>query len=401
MSPESPLDGVRVTTIEQAVAAPLCTRHLADLGADVVKVERPGAGDFARGYDRYVGGHASHFVWLNRGKRSIALDLKRTAGIFVLKQLLEHSDVLVSNLGPGAVERLLPDKELESRFPRLIRCRISGYGPDGPYRDRKSYDALVQGEAGVTANTGTPTAPAKPGVSLADLAGGVYAFGAITTALYERERTGRGRRIDISLFDAVAEWMMPLLLAERYAGAAPPPAGAGHASISPYGPYTTADDIVVNLAVQNHGQWRRLCLDVLDEPGLLEDPRFATNQDRNEHRVALEAAVQTGIGQLSFAAVRDRLMAADVPWGRLNGTAEVVAHPQLVDRERWIQVTLPDGAPAEVLGHPFLMDLPPRPTPHVPRLGEHGPDVLTGLGYTGDEIAAMIDDGVLGADLAN
>ncbi|BCB78354.1 hypothetical protein Pflav_047640 [Phytohabitans flavus] len=233
MSTRGDLTGVRVVAVEQAVAAPLCSRHLGDLGADVIKVERPGGGDFARGYDEAVHGEATHFVWLNRGKRSVVLDLKDEAGRQALRGLLAQADVLVCNLAPGAMERIVPDAELSALNPRLIRCYLSGYGDTGPYADRKAYDALVQGEAGTISATGTPEAPAKPGVSLADLAGGTYALAAILAALYAREQTGVGKRLDIALFDVLLEWMSPLLLAELHGGSAPPPAGLRHASIAP------------------------------------------------------------------------------------------------------------------------------------------------------------------------
>jgi len=268
------LAGIRVIAIEQAVAAPLCTRHLADLGADVIKVERPQQGDFARDYDDFVRGHSSHFVWLNRGKRSIALDLKSPDGRRVLLELLRTADVLVCNLAPGALERIVGDAELAEINPCLVRCYVSGYGTSGPYAGRKAYDLLVQGEAGTIAVTGTPQQRAKPGVSLADLA---------------------GQRLDISLFEVLLEWMSPSLLAQKYTGHTPEPAGLGHASIVPYGPYSTADGKEILLAVQTDGQWRRLCSSVLKDTPLIADPVLSTNAGRLRNRARVEAAVQESL----------------------------------------------------------------------------------------------------------
>ncbi len=347
------LRGIRVIAVEQAVAAPLCTRHLADLGADVIKVERPGTGDFARHYDEAVHGEASHFVWLNRGKRSVAVDLKVEAGRHALRRLLREADVLVCNLAPGALERIIPDDELAGLNPRLVRCYLSGYGATGPYATRKAFDALIQGEAGTITATGTPQTPAKPGVSLADLAGGAYSFAAVTAALYTRERTGSGERIDIALFDVMLEWMSPLLLAQLHSGAAPQPAGLRHASIAPYGPYTTADGQDVLIAVQNEGQWRRLCQLVLDAPALVEDPAFASNSDRVHHRDRTEQEVQARLGVLSTDEATQRLERADVPYARLNQIADVLAHPQAEATGRWSQATLPSGQAVRVVTSPL------------------------------------------------
>ncbi|MFJ5685775.1 CoA transferase [Streptomyces sp. NPDC093099] len=384
------LRGVRVIAVEQAVAAPLCTRHLADLGAEVIKIERPGGGDFARGYDEAVHGLASHFVWLNRGKRSVVLDLKAEPGREVLRRLLRDADVLVSNLAPGALERIVPDEELARLNPRLVRCYLSGYGATGPYATRKAYDALVQGEAGTITATGTPETPAKPGVSLADLAGGTYALTAVTAALYARERTGLGKRIDVALFDVLLEWMSPLLLAELHAGSAPPPAGLRHASIAPYGPYTTAEGQDVLIAVQNEGQWRRLCRTVLDEPGLLDDPAFASNTSRVRHRERTERAVQARLSGLSTTEVTERLERADVPYARLNQIGEVLDHPQAAATGRWSEATLPDGRAVRVVTSP-LHRAPEAPGGRrVPALGEHTADVLGELGLSQAEMDALL-----------
>ncbi|WP_405985758.1 CaiB/BaiF CoA transferase family protein [Streptomyces sp. NBC_00872] len=384
------LRGVRVIAVEQAVAAPLCTRHLADLGAEVIKIERPGGGDFARGYDEAVHGLASHFVWLNRGKRSVVLDLKAEPGREALRRLLRDADVLVCNLAPGALERIVPDEELARLNPRLVRCYLSGYGPSGPYATRKAYDALVQGEAGTITATGTPETPAKPGVSLADLAGGTYALTAVTAALYARERTGLGRRIDVALFDVLLEWMSPLLLAELHAGSAPPPAGLRHASIAPYGPYTTAEGQDVLIAVQNEGQWRRLCRMVLDEPGLLEDPAFASNTTRVRHRERTERAVQARLSRLSTAEVTGRLERADVPYARLNQIGEVLEHPQAAATGRWSEATLPDGQAVRVVTSPLHREPEPPGGRRVPALGEHTAEVLRELGLSQAEMDTLL-----------
>ncbi|MFD5784638.1 CaiB/BaiF CoA transferase family protein [Streptomyces sp. NPDC126933] len=385
------LRGIRVIAVEQAVAAPLCTRHLADLGAEVIKIERPGGGDFARGYDESVHGQASHFVWLNRGKRSVVLDLKSEPGRHVLRRLLREADVLVCNLAPGALHRIVTDEELAALNPRLVRCYLSGYGASGPYAGRKAYDALVQGEAGTITATGTPETPAKPGVSLADLAGGTYALTAVTAALYARERTGLGRRIDVALFDVLLEWMSPLLLAEMHSGSAPRPAGLRHASIAPYGPYTTADGKDVLIAVQNEGQWSRLCRTVLRAPALLEDPAFASNSARVRHRERTERAVQARLITLSTAEVTDRLERADVPYARLNQITDVLAHPQAEATGRWSQATLPDGRTVRVVTSALHRDPEPPGGRRVPGLGEHTAQVLRELGLSEGEMAGVLE----------
>jgi crotonobetainyl-CoA:carnitine CoA-transferase CaiB-like acyl-CoA transferase len=374
------LAGVRVVSLEQAVAAPLCTRHLADLGADVVKIERPGGGDFARGYDSVVDGHSAHFVWLNRGKRSLAIDIKSADGHATLLALLARADVFVCNLAPSAAERAVDDAALARDNPRLIRCYISGYGVRGPYRDRKAYDALIQGEAGIIRSSGTPESPAKSGASLADLGAGTYAFAAINAALFDRTRTNHGRRIDVALFDVMVEWMMPLLLTQRYAGTVPPPHGAHHATIAPYGPYRTADDRWINIAVQNDGQWRRLCTGVLHDAALADDPDFRTNARRIERRPLLEERVAAGMRAYRSDEVIAALESADVPWGRLNDLAAVVEHEQLAARNRWIGAELPDGR-MEVVADPFVIDgLAATRGGRVPEIGEHTAEVLAELG---------------------
>ena len=369
------LESITVIAVEHAVAAPLCTRHLAELGAEVIKIERPGTGDFARHYDDFVQGEASHFSWLNRGKKSVVLDLKTELGKQELMALLARADVLVSNLAPGAFERIVSDVEME-QFPQLVRAHISGYGTEGPYADRKAYDLLVQGEAGVIASTGTEKEKARPGISVGDLAGGVYALAAINAALVERGRTGKGQRIDISLFDALAEWMSPLLLAEKYAGMTPPPAGRGHASITPYGPFTSKDAKEVQIAVQNDGQWLRLCREVLDRSDLAENPNYATNSGRVADRVRVEAEVSKAFANLSASDLVERLELADVPYGILREVSEVVSHPQLLARGRWTEAKTQAGNSFEALLPPFLSREEASEPRKVPTLGEHTDEVL-------------------------
>ncbi|WP_061297516.1 CaiB/BaiF CoA transferase family protein [Herbidospora cretacea] len=387
------LAGVRVVAVEQAVAVPLCSRHLADMGADVIKVERL-SGDFARDYDDFVAGMSSHFVWLNRGKRSVALDLKTSEGRRVLGELLRTADVLVCNLAPGAFDRIFTDDDLLALNPRLIRCFLSGYGTRGPYADRKAYDMLIQGEAGVVTATGTPAQPAKPGVSLADLSGGAYALSAITAALFSRERTGRGQRIDVAMFDVLLEWMSPLLLAQSHAGTAPEPAGLSHASIAPYGPYVSADGDLVLIAVQNEGQWRRLCEVVVGDPGLAADPEFALNTDRLRNRERLEAVVEAALRALPTQELTDRLERADVPNARLNRLPDVLEHPQARATGRWSPVLLPDGGKATVVTSPFHPGGAEEELRAVPAVGEHTAEVLGELGMSREEVAGLVAAGV-------
>ncbi|MHD0307395.1 CaiB/BaiF CoA transferase family protein [Rhodococcus erythropolis] len=381
-----PLAGLRVVALEQAVAAPLCSRHLADLGADVVKIEKPGKGDFARDYDTFVKGMASHFVWLNYGKRSVTLDLKTTEGKDKLLHLLESADVFLSNISPGAVERIVSNAELERLNPQLVTCQISGYGPSGPYRDRKAFDLLVQGEAGVTANTGLPGAPAKPGVSLADLGAGIYAATSILAALRARDISGRGEHVHVAMFDVLAEWMSPLLLAHREGDVDITPAGTRHATITPYGPFVTADGVTLNIAVQNDRQWLLLC-EALGLTVLAADHRLAVNSGRLAHRSHVEGAVADAIAEWSSSDMEDALDKAGVPWGRLNGTVDVAEHPQLEAGERWRRVGLPTGEAVSVLKSPFRFGRShDQKTPQVPGLGEHTEAALHDWSARGDGV---------------
>jgi itaconate CoA-transferase len=337
-----PLDGVLVVALEQAVAAPFASRHLADLGARVIKIERPGRGDFARDYDSAAGdGFSSWFVWLNRSKESVVLDLKTGPGRQALDALLARADVFICNLAPAAIRRLgLEPDRLVARYPRLVACQLSGYGEDGPYAGRKAYDLLVQAEAGVLAVTGSQDAPAKAGISVADIAGGMYAYSGILSALLQRERTGSGGTVKVSLFDALAEWMSNPLQQARLTGKAPRRTGARHASILPYGGYLTADGDEVMLAVQNEAEWARLCGDVLDVPDML-DGRFAGNPRRMEHREEVEQRLAAAVAQLATRDLLGRLERAGLGYASARSVQEVVDHPQLASR--WTPVAAGEG----------------------------------------------------------
>ncbi|MEU4667185.1 CaiB/BaiF CoA-transferase family protein [Amycolatopsis sp. NPDC023774] len=376
-----PLSGITVVSLEQAVAAPFATRQLADLGARVIKVERPGSGDFARSYDATVRGLSSHFVWLNRNKESIALDLKQPAQRRVLDALLERADVFVQNLAPGAASRLgLGSEALLARHPRLIVCGISGYGTDGPYRDKKAYDLLVQCETGVPALTGSPEEPAKTGIPVADLAGGMYAYSGVLSALYERERTGRGQAFEVSLFDALTEWVGFPLYYTVYGGTQPARTGLSHAAIAPYGPYVCGDGETVFLAVQNDREWRRLCVDVLERAEVADS--FATNDERSARRDELRAVIEEAFAPLDSATVLSRLDAASIANARLRTIAQLASHPQLAERGRWGSVDSPMGPLRALVPPVTVAGREPRFDP-IPDVGEHTSALLAELGFEG------------------
>jgi itaconate CoA-transferase len=381
-----PLDGVTVLALEHAIAAPFCTRQLADLGARVIKVERPGSGDFARAYDSRVQGLSSHFVWSNRSKQSLTLDLKQAAAQQVLHQLLATADVLVQNLAPGAAARMgLSYEALSPQHPRLIVCDISGYGDDpqqpGPYRDKKAYDLLIQSEAGFLSVTGTPESPAKAGCSVADIAAGMYAYSSILAALLQRGQSGRGSRIDVSMLESMAEWMgYPMYYA--FDGAAPPPrAGAAHATIYPYGPFQAGDGRSVMLGLQNEREWAAFCSTVLEQPALADDARFQANALRVTHRAELEEIINGVFRQLSAEQVGARL---DDLW----------AHPQLQARQRWARVDTPSGPIPALLPPGSNNDFTPR-MDKVPALGEHTDAILTDLGYAPEAITQLRQAGAI------
>ena len=391
-----PLQGVTVVTLEHAIAAPFATRQLADLGARVIKIERPGSGDFARGYDERVHGLASHFVWTNRSKESLTLDLKHPDAAAVLRRLvLERADVLVQNLAPGAAGRLgLSYAALSAEKPGLIVCDISGYGGDGPYRDKKAYDLLIQGEAGFLSVTGSDEAPAKAGISIADIAAGMYAYSNILAALLQREQTGRGRQIDVSMLESLVEWMgFPLYYA--FEGAAPPPrTGASHATIYPYGPFPAGDGSTVMLGLQNEREWVLFCDKVLQRPELARDPRFATNSGRSAARAELHALIVQNFAALTAQEVVNRLDAASIANARVNTMQDVWAHPQLKARDRWAQVETSAG-PIPALLPPGVKGADAPRMDAVPALGQHSEAILAELGYSTQQIARLRADNVI------
>jgi formyl-CoA transferase len=390
-----PLDGLLVVSVEQAVAAPFATRQLADLGARVIKIERPGSGDFARAYDASVRGLSSYFVWLNRTKQSVTLDLKAAAAGEILDRLLARADVFVQNVAPGAAARLGTEpSELHARYPRLIVCAITGYGQSGPYAGRKAYDLLVQSEAGLVSLTGTAEAPAKAGISVADIAAGMYAYSAILTALLARASHGRGAVLDVSLFDALAEWMSAPAYYTAYSGVAPQRSGAHHASIAPYGPVTTGDGESIFIAVQNAGEWTRLCADVLRRPDLTTDARFATNPLRVQHRAALDAAIAAATVGLTERDLIARLEAARIAWARMSSMQEFVAHPQLAARDRWRDIDSPAG-PIRALLPPVQMQGVEPVMGAVPVLGADTDRVLEELGFGRPAIEAWRREGTI------
>ena len=384
-----PLDGVTVVSLEHAIAAPFCTRQLADLGARVIKVERPEVGDFARAYDTRVRGEASHFVWTNRSKESITLDLKQPEAVDVLMHLLADADVLVQNLAPGASARMgLSFEALRARYPKLIVCDISGYGADGPYRDKKAYDLLIQSEAGFLSITGTPETPSKSGNSIADIAAGMYAYTNILSALILRGRTGEGSHIDISMLEALGEWMgFPMYYA--FEGQTPPArSGASHAAIYPYGPFQAGDGSAIVLGLQNEREWKLFCETVMQDAALATDPRFDSNAHRHENRTELKAIIDACFAKLTTAEVCERLDQAPIANARMNDMDGLWAHPQLAARQRWQTVGSPAGdipallPPGKNSAFTYRMD-------PIPKLGAHTEAILKSLGHSAEAIANL------------
>jgi itaconate CoA-transferase len=389
------LDGITVVTLEHAIAAPFCTRQLADLGARVIKVERPGSGDFARAYDERVKGMASHFVWSNRSKESLTLDVKHAQANAVLAKLLEKADVLVQNLAPGAAARLgMSYEALRDKHPGLIVCDISGYGDDGPYRFKKAYDLLIQSESGFLSITGSPDEPAKAGCSIADIAAGMYAYTNILAALIQRGRTGKGCRIDVSMLESMVEWMSyPLYYA--FDGATPPPrAGAAHATIYPYGPFAAGDGKTVMLGLQNEREWVAFCQQVLRRPELATDERFASNAKRVAARQALRTIIVETFASLTAEQVVERLDEAQIANARMNDMHDVWKHPQLQARRRWTQVDTPAGPIPALLPPGDTEAFAPR-MDAVPALGQHTDSILAELGWSSTDIQALRSTGAL------
>ena len=384
-----PLDGITIVALEHVIAAPFATRQLADLGARVIKIERPGGGDFARNYDERAQGMSSHFTWVNRSKESLTLDLKQDAALSILKKLLETADIFVQNLAPGAAARMgLSPDTLQAINPKLIYCNLSGYGEDGPYRDKKAYDLLIQSEAGLLSITGTPEVPSKVGISIADIAAGMYTYTNILAALLQRQKTGKGSVIDISMLEALGEWMgYPMYYSMD--GASPPPrTGAAHATIFPYGPYQAGDGKTVMLGLQNEREWALFCEKVLNQPELANDPRFDKNFKRNENRTELTQIILKIFSTLTSEQVIAKLDEAQIANASLNDMHQFWAHPQLKARARWASVDSPKGQISALLppgvnnSYQYRMD-------KIPGIGEHTRTILNELGYSDEAIKAL------------
>jgi itaconate CoA-transferase len=387
MTSTPPLADITVVSLEQAVAAPYATRQLADLGARIIKIERPGGGDFARGYDQAVHGNSSYFVWLNRGKQSLTLDLKSADGLALLEELLAGADVLVQNLGPGAAARMgLGPAALASRHPRLIACSVTGWGSTGPWAGRKAYDLLAQCEAGLLSITGTPAEKVKAGISVADIAAGMFAYSGILTALLRRATTGQVGAVEVSLFEALAEWMGAPAYYAEHTGQSPQRVGAEHATIAPYGPYAVADGTLL-LAVQNEREWRGLCANVLGDPALADDPRFVDNTSRVAHRAELNAIISARLAALPATTATALLDDAGVAHAGINDVVDLSKHPVLSGRDRWHTVAVPGGTVQALRPPADLSGVEPVWGP-VPSLGEHTEAILRELGH-GDRVADL------------
>ena len=390
-----PLDGITVVALEQAVAAPFATRQLADLGARVIKIERPVVGDFARDYDETVKGLSSHFVWLNRSKESLTLDVKHATAAQILERLIVRADVFVQNLAPGAARRLgLAADVLLPKHPRLIVCDVSGYGESGPYSSKKAYDLLVQSEAGVLSVTGTPETPSKVGISIADIATGMYAYSGILTALLQRAKTGEGGRVEVTMLEALGEWMNYPLYYTHFSGAAPPRTGPDHATIVPYGRFRAGDGKEVMFGIQNEREWAAFCDRILQQPALAADPRYDSNVRRNERRAEITALVNEVFSTFKAEEVVAKLDAAGIASARINSPEEVWNHPQFTARSRWREVESPVGVIPALLPPAGVSGVEPRMDP-IPELGAHTDAILGELGYAQDEITALRANGAI------
>jgi len=384
-----PLDGITIVALEQAVAAPFATRQLADLGARVIKIERPGVGDFARDYDQTVKGQSAYFVWLNRSKESLTLDVKHARAAEILKRLIGNADVFIQNLAPGAAGRLgLDAATLLAKHPRLIVCDVSGYGDSGPYAHKKAYDLLVQSEAGVLSVTGTPETQTKVGISIVDISAGMYAYSGILTALYQREKTGKGTRVDVTMFESLAEWMSHPLNYTHFGGKPPQRSGPDHATIVPYGRFKCGDGAYVMLGIQNEREWAKFCAGVLGMPGLATDDKYNNNTKRTSRRAEVVALIEEVFSRMKAEEVVARLDAADIANARINTPQEVWDHPQLKARDRWREVGSPAG-PLPVLLPPVTMpEFEARLDP-IPAIGEHTDRILADIGYSAADIAEL------------
>jgi itaconate CoA-transferase len=390
-----PLQGITVVSLEQAVAAPFASRQLADLGARVIKIERPGVGDFARDYDQSVKGQSAYFVWLNRSKESLTLDVKHAEARNILRNLISRADVFIQNLAPGAARRLALDADtLLAKHPRLVMCDISGYGDSGPYAQKKAYDLLVQSEAGVLSVTGTEDAPSKVGISITDIGTGLHAYAAILAALYERERTGKGRRIEVTMFEAMVEWMGHPLYYTHFGGRAPKRSGPDHATIVPYGRFRAGDGHHVMFGIQNEREWAAFCRVVLQRPELAKDPRYDNNTKRTAARTEVIAMIESVFSTMNAEQVVERLDEAGIANARLNSPDEVWNHAQLEARNRWREVESPAGVIPAVLPPASFSGVEPRMDP-IPRIGEHTAAILRELGYAADRIEQLKAEGAV------